>query len=151
MGLPDSKHFKVSEMTCKDGTPYPEDWKDQWTDLAFETADPVRDAYGFPLEVISGYRTQSYNDDLIKKDEAVGNHNVASSSQHIKGEAMDLAPTDGPPDVTDRVLALHDMVLAKYQRGELPKLGGLGLYPGWIHIDTMKAPDGHLRRWNTRK
>lgn len=142
--LPDSKYFKVAEFRCHDGTDYPEDWVTQWSELS-ALCDAVRDLAGVPCDVVSGYRTADYNANLI----LTGHHDVASSSNHILGLAADLRPQ--PSFGQDDVLVLHDKVLDAYNQGNLPTLGGLGLYPSWIHIDLVKAEDGHLRRWNTRK
>lgn len=149
MGLPDGRWFHVIDAACHDGTPYPEEFADQWDRLTLKTCDPIRDEWAAPLIDISVYRSPSYNRHLVEADAARGLHNVASSSHHMDGNARDMRPLRRAG--SDEVLDLHNMVLAKWQRGELPYLGGLGLYPNWIHVDTVKAADGHLRRWNTRK
>lgn len=142
MSLPDGRHFKVEEFRCHDGTPYPEEWPDRWAELV-GLCDAVRDLAGAPCDVVSGYRTAEYNASLI-----ASGHDPAANSQHIQGNAADLSPQ--PQFGRDAVLELHAKVLAAWQAGKLPALGGLGLYPDWIHCDTFKAPDGHLRRWNMR-
>lgn len=147
MSLPDSRHFTAAEFRCADGSPYPEEWADDWARIS-GLADAVRDLWGGPLAVISGYRTPHYNEDLI----ASGHHNVASSSQHIRGLAVDLRPV-GALAVNDAVLTLHDMILRAYEAGQLPTLGGLGLYPAtaWVHCDARtRTPPDHLARWSTR-
>ena len=35
----------------------------------------------------------------------------------------------------------------RFADGELPELGGLGLYEGRVHVDVFRAADGHLREW----
>lgn len=142
--LRDGRHFKPSEFACHDGTPYPEEWVVSW-ELLVTLCDKVRDLWGGPLIVQSGYRTPDYNADLIMMDAGKGSHGVASSSQHIEGNAADLKTTHGRDDVPQ----LYRVILNAHQDGKLPELGGLGLYPisGWVHIDTFKAPDGHLRKW----
>lgn len=142
--LPDGRHFAVSEFACHDGTPYPEDWLDRWI-LIRDLCDTIRDLWGGPLIIVSGYRTPVYNADLIAADAGKGAHSVASSSQHIEGNAADLRTTIGAADVPH----LHRVILNAWDDGKLPTLGGLGAYPisGWCHVDTFKAPDGHLRQW----
>lgn len=149
MALPDGRWFKVEDAACHDGSPYPEAWADQWDRLTLRTSDPIRDEWGAPLIDVSVYRSPEYNAFLVRQDAARGQRNVASSSYHTTGQARDMRPLR--KGGSDEVLRLHAMVLAKWKRGELPELGGLGLYPNWIHVDTVKAADGHLRRWNTRK
>jgi uncharacterized protein YcbK (DUF882 family) len=66
----------------------------------------------------------------------------AATSQHPKGRAA---------DITHKILKPHEMfnlVLALYQRGLLPYLGGVGLYPNFIHVDVRpQEPAGHLAIW----
>ncbi len=140
--LPSGRHFAPEEFRCHDGTPYPEAWADRWA-LLVGLCDDVRDLAGAPCDVVSGYRTDAYNASLIRSG-----HHPAADSQHIQGKAADLRPQ--PQFGRDAVLDLHAKVLAAYQAGKLPNLGGLGLYADWIHCDTFKEPGGHLRRWNMR-
>lgn len=146
MSLILGKHFGPAEFACHDAarTPYPEEWPDRWERLVLRLCDPIREAWGGVIEVVSGYRTPEYNANLAK-----AGHNVASQSHHMEGNAADLKPRFMAAGADD-VLALHDLVLRTFEAGGLPELGGLGLYPDWIHVDDVKASDGHLRRWSTR-
>jgi|KBSMisStandDraft_5_1062788.scaffolds.fasta_scaffold382841_5 uncharacterized protein YcbK (DUF882 family) len=143
--LPNGRHFTVEEFACRDGTPYPDGWFDRWVALR-DLCDAIRDLWGGPLEVVSGYRTPEHNADLMAADNAKGVHGVASSSHHIEGRAADLRTTHGPADVPQ----LLRVILTAYEDGKLPMLGGVGDYPtsNWVHVDTAKATDGHLRRWH---
>jgi uncharacterized protein YcbK (DUF882 family) len=144
--LPDGRHFKAIEFSCHDAarTPYPEEFLDRWIALR-DLCDAIRDLWGGPLLVVSGYRTPDYNADLIALDAGKGSHGVASSSQHIEGRAADLRTKLGAVDVPQ----LLRVILNAHQDGKLPTLGGVGDYhaSGWVHVDTLKATDGHLRRW----
>lgn len=146
MKLPDGVHFKFSDFACHDGTPYPEDFVEQWTGL-IGICDAIREQWGAPLTVVSGYRTPRYNSDLVAADEERGTHQVASGSYHIIGQAADLRP-----ETVAQVPQLLKLVLSMKQAGELPLLGGVASYPvsAWVHIDTGLTPDGHLRRWTGR-
>lgn len=147
MSLPDSVHFKAEDGACKDGEPYPDAWLAEWL-ASSGMADKVRDLWGGPLVAVSWYRSPGYNARLI----ATGHHDVASSSNHMKGLAVDLKPSGVyAAQYEDPVLALHDKVLASWTAGDFNELGGLGLYlpDEWIHVDLVKAPQ-HLRRWSTR-
>lgn len=55
--------------------------------LVENVLDPLRQAYGKPIVVTSGYRS-------IKLNKAVGG---ASSSQHVKGEAADIRSVSDDP------------------------------------------------------
>ena len=142
--LPDGKFFKASEFRCKDAdrTPYPDEFLDRWL-LLRDLCDAIRELWGGPLIVVSGYRTPDYNADILALAAGDGRHQIASSSQHIEGRAADLKTTHGPDDVAQ----LHRVVLTAYEDKKLPTIGGLGIYKNWIHVDTLKATDGHLRRW----
>ncbi|WP_266277696.1 DUF882 domain-containing protein [Methylophaga sp. OBS3] len=80
-----------------------------------------------PLEIISGYRSESTNEMLRK----TGSGGVAKKSYHTLGKAVDikLAGT--------KLIDLYEAAI------EL-KAGGVGYYPkdGFVHIDT-----GPVRHW----
>ncbi len=145
MSLPDGRHFKVSEFACHDAlrTPYPEDRRDEWLAL-IGLWDAIRDLWGGPIKIVSGYRTPTYNAALIEADAGRGVHGVASSSKHMTGEAADGVP-EGGGDAS----MLYRVVMAGHDAGKLAGLGGIGLYAhsNWVHCDIFKAPDGHLRKW----
>lgn len=145
MSLPKAEFFSPTDrgVACKTGEPYPVEWGDRWERLMVKTADPIRRMHGDVLYTVCVYRSHAYNDHLI----AIGRQ-VAKDSQHPKGNAADLQPRLVVG--RDTVLELHDMVLRAHAVGQLPFLGGLGLYPTFIHVDTHKAADGHLRRWSLR-
>lgn len=144
--LTDGKYFKVAELVCHDGTPYPIEFADRLPVL-MDVLDTIRAAWGGPLEVVSGYRSPAHNQALIEQDEANGSHQVASGSQHIEGRACDLRTANGPQDVPQ----LLRVVLRLYADGKIPALGGLGDYPesNWVHVDVRpQVPAGHLARWH---
>ena len=145
--LPPGKWFHPSEFRCRDGTPYPITWLRAWIALR-DLCDAIRDLWGGPLIVVSGYRTAAHNQQLLDDDEKRGAHGVVSGSIHIIGGAADLRTKRGAADVPH----LHRVILTAYQDKKLPLLGGLAAYPesGWVHCDTFKADDGHLRQWRGR-
>jgi uncharacterized protein YcbK (DUF882 family) len=144
--LADGRHFTVAELACHDEarTPYPDAFADRLPEL-MALLDDVRDTWGGPIEVVSGYRTPAHNAELLALDEKNGAHGVASSSQHVEGRAADIRPAGAPGQAAQ----LHQAVMRLYNDGKLPQLGGIGLYvkSGWVHVDTYHPPDGHLRRW----
>jgi hypothetical protein len=58
------------------------------TALIEKVLDPLREAYGKPIIVTSGYRCEKLN-------KAVGG---AASSQHVKGEAADIRSVQDTPE-----------------------------------------------------
>lgn len=129
-----SPYFSLSEFACHEGTEVPAELMGNLQTLV-DTLTVVRLAAGCPIAVISGYRTPAWN-------RRVGG---ADGSAHLEAKAADVR---GSKSIT--VPELHELVLSLHREGELPDLGGLGLYPGWVHIDVKKAADGHLRRWRGR-
>lgn len=127
-----SPYFHIEEFRCHDGTPVPDELLGNLTRLV-HTLDIIRLAAGVPLNVISGYRTMAHN-------VAVGG---ARSSTHLTAEGADIRPGRGlSPD------ELHTLILTHFKHKRLPDLGGVGIYPSWVHVDIRKAADGHLRRWS---
>ena len=126
-------------LECHDGTPYPDEYKQDRLPALLSLLNKIADTNG-QFQVISGYRTPEYNQSLAANSQA---HQVVSSSYHIQGMAADIRP------VTGTVEELHQSILSMHSFGELPELGGIGVYPisRWVHVDTGKAHDGHLRRW----
>jgi uncharacterized protein YcbK (DUF882 family) len=87
---------------------------------------------GQVMTITSGYRSREYNEAL----RAAG-HAVVEDSQHCEGRAADVV-LDGvrPIEVFVAALGLHLC-------GKI-RLGGLGLYAGWVHLDIR---DGPLAQW----
>ena len=126
-----SPHFYLDEWRCKDGSDVPTVYLGNVEELAREILEPVRAAWGGPLIVVSGYRTPEYN-----KGRGVPH------SAHLTAEAADIRP--GDPDSSE---ALWSCVRHMYAAGKLPKLGGLGRYPSWVHVDIRRSK-GRLREWS---
>jgi len=128
-------HFSIADFHCKSGAPYPEEWIDSRLNPLVNILDQIRDAWGGPIIVVSGYRDPEYNRMLyelsIKRNNGVSG--VAKDSKHMEGIAADIAPPRTSPD---RVLKLHKLVKSLRAAGQIRELGGLGLYPHWIHVDT---------------
>lgn len=125
-----SQNFTREEFDCHDGSLVPPELMANLQDLVDGVLQPVRDRSG-PLAIISGYRTPRYNSRI----------DGALKSNHMTASAADVRPS------SMTVTELHSLILDMHKAGRLPVLGGLGLYPSWVHVDTLKAPDGHLRRW----
>lgn len=133
-------HFAVAEFASHDGFSYPPAWiADRWAKLA-RTLDVIREAWGKPLRVLSGYRSVAHNTEV----------GGAKASQHMEGRAADIRPLGYMHDLAGAVAELHALTLTLWNTGKLPDLGGLGVYlsSGWIHVDTRdRVPRGHLAQW----
>ena len=91
-----------------------------WHNLTetLEVADEIRHRLGTPLSYItSAYRTPAYNQQC----------GGATQSYHTKNNALDLVYEEGAE-------AAHTVALALREEGFFK--GGIGLYSGFIHIDT---------------
>ncbi len=134
-----SKWFNPSEFDCHDGTPYPVAWMDRLQRLC-DVLDVIRDAWGGPLRVVSGYRTPEWNQRI----------DGAKASQHVEGLAADIAPMVKPEAMHLAVNDLHSRILRLGADSRIPLLGGLGYYPAkWIHVDVRQKPiSGRIAQWH---
>ena len=153
MSFPVTQHFMIDEFACHDGTPYPVDQPDDeapgsaWLQSRLhplcETLELIREAAGGgSITVDSGFRTMAYDQRLYDnsaKDSLIA---LPSRSQHPKGRAA---------DITHATLKPHEMfnlVQQMFLEGKLPKLGGVGLYPTFIHVDVRpRGVSDHLAIW----
>ena len=119
-------HFKLSEVACHDGTPYPEEWIASRLIRLLHAAEWIRERCGFPLVISSGYRTPSYN-------RKIGG---ARFSQHVQGLALDLHPKGSLKTLQE---AVKDC-----QRIE-GLISGIGFYADFVHIDRRP---GRPATWN---
>lgn len=141
MSDPRSKHFSLAEWEQNVGKPdwpeaeaYPRTWVDtRWMPLA-RMLDKIRDEWGTPVYLTpnGGYRGPFHNRRVDGKPR----------SQHMEGRAADIKGASGS------ARALHAYILQMWKDGKLPELGGLGLYPRFVHVDTRpKASSLRLAQW----
>ena len=112
-----SANFTVAEFACKDGS------DPVFVDSSLAALlQKIRDHFGRPVVITSGYRTASHNT-------KVGG---SRSSQHLLGRAADIQVQDTDP-----------LAVAAYAESLMPGWGGVGRYPvksgrakGWVHVDT---------------
>lgn len=108
------KWFSENEFKCKCCGELPEDVASNVRALVKEVLDPLRERYGKPIRVNSGYRCRHHNQEV---GGAVG-------SQHMKGEAADICGDD----------------LKELER--LIKEGGkfdqLIIYPTFLHVSWKR-------------
>lgn len=126
-----SAHLNWAELACHDAvrTPYPQDWR---LSRAVELADLFERfrewCGGGPLVVLSGFRTPAWNAHI----------GGARKSQHVQGRALDLTRPGWPIERLHRAAR----AFAATEEG----LGGVGYYPGFLHLDTR--PGDRLVVWH---
>lgn len=113
-----SANFKVQEFACKDGSD-----QVKIDDGLVALCQAIRDHFGKPVTIHSGYRTEAYNSRI----------GGAKSSKHITGEAADI-----------KVSGVNPIVVALYAQDVL-NAPGIGLYSyvkvsdGFVHVDTRAS------------
>lgn len=112
-----TNYFKVHRRGVTNSTPPSELWGNIVKTL--KVVDDLRDHFGKPITILSSYRSPAYN-------AAIGD--AAPKSQHMLFRALDISVQDHSPREVFNVLK------AWRDRGVF--VGGLGLYPTFVHIDT---------------
>mgnify|MGYP001580031999 CR=1 FL=1 len=127
-------HFSAEEFACRDGTPYPSAWIGSRLRPLCELLEIIRADLEVPIDIVSGYRTKTYNKHI----------GGARQSQHVQGRAADIIAGNlsviMPAKVHAAILELYD-TNSDVQR----LLGGLGSYQDFSHLDVRKTD--HLVRW----
>lgn len=117
-----SKYFKPEEFASKDGAESP--FPNVVQDSLLELLDKIREEYGSPIVVTSGYRSEAHN-------RAVGG---VSNSTHTLGLASDIKPLNKD---SKRLVELQNIC------DRLNPNGGVGFYNSFVHVDTR----GVRARW----
>ena len=120
------KHFTISELLKSDTAlkhklwnGAPKEAEENLRALVDEVLDPLREAYGKPVRVNSGYRCPLLN-------RLVGG---SPNSQHMRGEAADIQP------VVDNESDLDELAQILIANG---KFDQLILYPTFIHVSWKR-------------
>lgn len=133
-----SKNLPLSEMlyslTAKrrgiDNTPTPQHLESMKM-LAENIFQPMRDSFGVPIYVSSGYRSEELN-------KAIGG---SRTSQHSKGEAMDI-DMDGHSSEVDNQEVFY-YILNNLDFDQLIWEFGSDTKPDWVHVSYN--PNGDQR------
>ena len=120
------KHFTISELLKSDTAlkhklwnGAPKEVEENLRALVDEVLDPLREAYGKPIRVSSGYRCPRLNT-------LVGG---SLNSQHMRGEAADIQPVIGNESDLDE---LAQILIAN------GKFDQLILSPTFIHVSYKR-------------
>lgn len=126
------KYFTIKELSKSstaiakgiDNTPTPEATRNL-TSLVDNVLDPLREAWGKPLYINSGYRSPALN-------KAVGG---VATSQHVTGQAVDI--TASPKSDNSKLFKLIESLNLPYDQLIWEK--GNDQYPDWIHISYVNC------------
>lgn len=119
-------NFHIREFKCKDGSPVPVELIPNVLELA-KQLQVIRDYLGEPIHLNSAYRSPAYN----KKIGGVAN------SQHLLAKAADCT-------VKSKTPKQFAAIVEKLIKAGKVKIGGIGIYKGFCHIDIRATP----ARWN---
>ena len=133
---PITPHFTVEEFRCHSGEAYPAEWINERLRPLCTVLERLRDELGGrPVHILSGYRSPGHN-------AAVGG---AKQSQHMAGRAADITVEGVAP------AEVHATLLRLFHAGAI-EIGGIGIYPSWVHVDVRPRPSGgHLAQWSGSK
>lgn len=115
-----TKNFNLAEFHCRDGTFIPYIYIPNVKKLA-ANLQILRDEIGEAIHINSGYRTPAYNKKVGGKPK----------SQHLTASAADITAKSYTPK---RLAAVVDRLIKERKIW----FGGVGIYPGFIHVDVRK-------------
>lgn len=114
-----SRHFVLNELKCSCGK-CETTASDIDSNLVYNL-EKLRDAFGLPLKINSGYRCEDHN-------KAVGG---AKNSQHKYGKAADISTKHFNSEDKYRLIQLIF---------RMNTFTGIGIHRDFIHVDTRKSP-----------
>lgn len=123
---PATANFKLSEFACHDGTPVPETLYGNVYFL-MQNLQALRDYFGLPVFISSGYRTADYNSNT---------KGAAANSTHVYALAGDIKVIGKSPR------QVKEAIEYLISTGKM-KEGGIGLYNTFVHYDVR----GYKARW----
>ena len=116
------KNFKIQEFVCHCGCEMPAEARQNIEALVAEVLDPVREQYGKPIYVNSGYRCEKHN-------KAVGG---VPKSQHMVGQAADISLRLTAYSLQDELMKLARIIVAQ------GKFDQLIIYPTFLHVSYKR-------------
>ena len=124
------KNFRINEFVCRCGCQMPVEVQANIEALVNNVLDPVREAYGKPIYVNSGYRCPKHN-------EAVGG---VPRSQHMLGQAADISLRLTHSTGSGQAYGLQDELM-KLARIILlqGRFDQLIIYPTFLHVSYRRS------------
>lgn len=123
-----TRNLTWRELACKDGSPYPYEWRDNRAIQLAEIFEMIRYACGNrPIKVVSAYRSYLHN-------KSIGG---APKSQHLQGRALDLVP----PYSYD-IEEFYNVIKTLTKNTAIK---GVGKYKNFVHVDIR--PTSKVAYW----
>jgi hypothetical protein len=141
-----SKHLSLAEVTRSetakrngiDNKPTAEHLEN-FKLLAEKVFEPIRAHFGVPIHISSGYRSEALNK-FIKG---------SSSSQHCKGEAIDIDMDGNSSDVTNKMV--FDFIVSNLDWDQIIHEFGTDSNPDWVHVSYTKGKNRKQKLKAVRK
>jgi hypothetical protein len=129
-----SEHLDLSEVTRSDSAkrrgisnePTPEHLEN-FKKLAINVFEPIRNHFGFPIHISSGYRSKALNT-------AIGG---SLTSQHCKGEAIDIDMDGSANGITNKMV--FDYIKANIKFDQMIWEFGSDSNPDWVHVSYSSS------------
>jgi hypothetical protein len=129
-----SQHLNLAEVTRSDSakrhgidnTPTAEHLEN-FKLLADKVFEPIREHFKVPIFISSGYRSKALNSFI----------GGSASSQHCKGQAIDIDMDGGNGEVTNRMV--FDFIKTKLDFDQLIWEFGTDFNPDWVHVSFVKS------------
>lgn len=127
------KHFSIQELTRSDtairkgiDNTAPKEAQENLTRLVDKVLDPLREAWGGPITVTSGYRSAALN-------KAVGG---SATSDHLKGCAADI--TVGSRERNKELFILIQKLGLPFDQ-LIHEKGSVKDGPDWVHVSYRRV------------
>lgn len=141
-----SPHLNLAEITRSDtakrqgidNTPTAEHLEN-FKLLADKVFEPIREHFGVPIFISSGYRSEALNK-FIKG---------SSSSQHCKGEAIDIDMDGSDSEVTNKMV--FDFIVSNLEWDQIIWEFGTDSNPDWVHVSYTKGKNRKQKLKAVRK
>jgi hypothetical protein len=124
-----SEHLDLSEVTRSDSAKRKgisneptEEHLENFKKLAANVFEPIRNHFGFPIHISSGYRSKALNT-------AIGG---SLTSQHCKGEAIDIDMDGSSNGITNKMV--FDYIKANIKFDQMIWEFGNDTNPDWVHV-----------------
>ena len=127
------RFFKEKELCCKCCGQLPPFARENIEALVDNVLDPLRERYGKPIVVNSGYRCAKHNAEV----------GGVANSQHVKGEAADIRPTtkvqlDGPEGKVKCTNYANELKHLRQLIIESRNFDQLIVYPTFLHVSWKR-------------